>query len=79
MIMILLSTFAFAQSPESPADNVTYAKETIIDMGEREVEGQIIRPEGSIIIERQAARPDSLIELRMSFELEMIQSVNEVK
>jgi hypothetical protein len=48
-------------------------------MGEREIDGQIIRPEGSIIIERQAARPDSLIQLRMSFEIEMIQSVHEIK
>ena len=79
MLLIFLSTFAFAQSSESPTEPVQYAKETIIDMGEREIDGQIIRPEGTIIIERQAARPDSLIQLRMSFELEMIQSVNEVK
>ncbi len=79
MLAILLSTVAFSQSPESPTEPIQYAKETIIDMGEREIDGQIIRPEGSIIIERQAARPDSLIQLRMSFELEMIQSVHEIK
>lgn len=78
MLMLLLSTFAFAQSPETTPEK-QYAKETIIDMTGAEIDGEIVKPQMTFIMDRQPAYPGSLLTLRMSFNMEMAQSVNNIQ
>lgn len=78
MLMLLLSTFAFAQSPETVPEK-QYAKETIIDMTGAEIDGEIVKPQISIIMDRQQVYPGSLLTLRTSFNVEMSQSVNNIQ
>ena len=78
MLMLLLSTFAFAQSPETTPEK-QYAKETIIDMTGAEIDGEIVKPQMTFIMDRQQGYPGSLLTLRMSFNMEMTQSVNNIQ
>lgn len=80
MLMFILTTLslAFAQSPET-SQPVEYAKETIIDFIGAEVDGQVVKPQISFVTSFKPAREGSLITLRTSFNMEMSQSIDNVK
>ena len=78
MLMIILSTVAFAQSPET-TQPVEYAKETIVDFIGAEVEGNVVKPHMSFVTTWQPAREGSLLTLRTSFDMEMAQSIDNIK
>lgn len=80
MLMFILTTLsiAFAQSPET-SQPVEYAKETIIDFIGAEVDGQIVKPQISFVTSFEPIRGGSLITLRTSFNIEMSQSIDNVK
>lgn len=79
MLMFLLSTFAFAQSPETPTTNVEYAKETVIDFVAAEIEGSLSKPQMVLVSDWKPAYAGSLLTLRTSFAMEMNQSIENVK
>jgi len=74
MIFYFLISIAFAQDKQ-----VEYQKRTEIDFEALDIEGEMIKPKGSIIIERQKTKFNSLIELRMDWSHEMNDSVREIK
>ena len=80
MLMFILSTLtmAFAQSPETTTP-VEYAKETIVDFVGTEVEGSVVKPQMSFITTWEPAREGSLLTLRTSFDMEMSQSIDNIK
>jgi len=78
MLMFILSTFAFAQSPEN-TQPVEYAKETIVDFIGAEVDGNVVKPQMSFVTAWQPAREGSLLTLRTSFDMEMAQSIDNIK
>ena len=77
MFWILLLTAAFAQEPEEP--KVVYKQKTEIDFEGIELEGELVKPQGSLVLERQSASFNPLIRLRTDFDHEMSLSVQEVK
>ena len=58
---------------------VVYERETVIHFDPQNVDGDIVRPEGTVFIERRIASFNPLITLRSSFDDLMEQSVDEVK
>ncbi len=80
MFMFILSTLtmAFAQSPET-TQPVEYAKETIVDFVGTEVEGAVVKPQMSFITAWEPTREGSLLTLRTSFDMEMTQSIDNIK
>ena len=80
MLMFILTTLsiAFAQSPET-TQPIEYAQETIIDFTGIDIEGEIVKPEMSFITSFEPAREGSLITLRTSFNMEMSQSIDNIK
>ena len=80
MLMFILTTLSivFAQSPET-TQSTEYAKETLIDFTGVEIEGEVVKPEMSFITSFEPAREGSLITLRTSFNMEMSQSIDNVK
>jgi hypothetical protein len=78
--MFILTTLsvAFAQSPET-TQPTEYAKETLIDFIGMEVEGQVVKPQMSFITSFEPAREGSLLTLRTSFNMEMSQSIDNIK
>ena len=78
MLMFILSTFAFAQSPETNQP-VEYAKETIVDFIGAEVDGNVVKPQMSFVTAWEPAREGSILTLRTSFDMEMAQSIDNIK
>ena len=76
MTIFLITALAFGQE-----DNriIRYQKQTEIDFDGLEIEGELIKPTGALIVERSGAKFNPLIELRTDWNNEMSQSVNSIK
>jgi hypothetical protein len=74
MILLLLIGASTADEP-----NVVYKERTEIDFEDVEVEGQLKKPVGDMILESQRARFNPLVVLRENFEYEMQLSVKQIK
>ena len=76
--LVLFSFINFAiANDEDP--KVQYKQQTEIDFEGVEVEGELVKPQGALLLERRAANFNPLITLRKNFDTEMRKSVNDVK
>ena len=76
MILLLITSMAFAQDE---GREVRYREKTEIDFEGVDVEGQLVKPQGALLLDRQRASFNPLIKLRSDFNPEISQSVNEIK
>lgn len=74
MFLYLLVGTLFAQDKQ-----IEYQKRTEIDFEALDIEGQMIKPQGSIIMERTKTKFNPLIQLRTDWNHEMNDSVREIK
>jgi len=72
--LLLIATLSRAEEVQ-----IVYKQKTEIDFEGIDVEGQLVKPEGQLITEREIAQFNPLIKLRYDFNEEMSQSVNEIK
>ena len=78
LLTILLSTPVYAgDNEESPV--VVYKQRTEIDFEGVEIQGQLIKPQGALLLERKRAHFNPLIKLRVDFDDEMERSVDQIK
>jgi hypothetical protein len=73
----LTSSTAFAQSEGDR--KVIYKERTEIDFEGVEVAGELVKPQGALLLDRKRANFNPLIKLRTDFDEEMDQSIDEVK
>ena len=73
MILFLIG-FALAKEPK-----IIYKQKTEIDFEGLEIEGELLKPHGSVIRERKPAPFNPLIELRTDFQKEILQSAEDIK
>ena len=74
MFFYFLIGIVFAQ------DRATeYKKRTEIDFEALDITGEMVKPQGSVIIERRKAEFNPLIKIRTDFNHEMNDSVREIK
>lgn len=82
-VSFLLSTSgtAFAQDEGGGEDapKVVYKERTEVDFEGVEVAGELVKPQGALLLDRKRASFNPLIKLRADFNSEMSQSVDEVK
>ena len=78
-LLSLLSTNAFADAPKQEEPQIVYKQKTEIDFEGLEIDGELVRPQGSLLLERQGAKFNPMIKLRTDFDDEMEHSVKEVK
>jgi tRNA1(Val) A37 N6-methylase TrmN6 len=76
---IALSSTAFAQDEDESDREVRYKSRTEIDFEGVDVSGELLKPQGSLLLERRKASFNPLIKLRANFNAEMKESINEVK
>lgn len=78
--LALLSGAALAQE-ETTEDGrrVIYKERTEVDFEGVEVAGELVKPQGALLLDRKRASFNPLIKLRTDFNEEMSQSVDEVK
>ena len=81
ILLLMFSTTAMADDTEEPTQErrVVYKQRTEIDFEGLEIEGALVRPQGSLILARSAGSFNPLIRLRMDFEPELNNSVNLIK
>ena len=77
LTLALGSSSVLADEPEEP--RVIYKEKTEIDFEGVEVQGELVKPQGSLILDRQRARFNSMVWIRPDFDDEMDKSVQEVK
>ena len=78
MLFYLFMLTAMAEEPaEEP--KITYKKETEIDFEALELEGQLVKPQGALLLERKRASFNPLITLRTDFDQEMRNSIKVIE
>jgi hypothetical protein len=73
---------ALAQDEGGDAEadrKVTYKQKTEIDFEDLDVSGELVKPQGVLVLDRKKANFNPLIKLRENFNAEMEQSVDDVK
>ena len=76
MVVFLMTALAFGQEDDR---QIRYQKQTEIDFDALELTGEMVKPQGSLIIERSGVKFNPLIELRLDFDPEMAASVTLIK
>ena len=80
---LLLLTFAlavpaYADDTENEP-KVIYKQKTEIDFEGVEIQGELVKPQGSLLLDRKRAQFNSMVWIRPDFDDEMDKSVEEVK
>ena len=70
-----VSSVAFAEDDQK----VVYKERTEIDFEGLDVAGELVKPQGALLLDRKRASFNPLIKLRTDFNEEMKRSVNEIK
>ena len=76
MFLILIMNLALAQDE---GRNVTYKKKTEIDFEGVDISGELVKPQGALLLDRKRASFNPLIKLRADFNPEMSASIAEIK
>lgn len=74
VIAAVLGSFSIANAQ----DRVKYKKKTTIDLSASVIEGDLVRPEGSYIVNRKVSRFSQMIMDRNDFVVELLQSANDL-
>tara|TARA_Y100000593_G_C4156102_1_gene259575 strand:- start:429 stop:659 length:231 start_codon:yes stop_codon:yes gene_type:complete len=76
MFLLLIANLAFAQEEDR---SVVYRKKTEIDFEGVDVSGELVKPQGALLLDRKRASFNPLIKLRTDFNPEVSSSVTEIK
>ena len=75
---LCVASSAFADEPKEEP-KVIYKERTEIDFEGVELQGELVRPQGSLILDRQRAKFNSMVWIRADFDDEMDKTVEEIK
>ena len=78
-LLLSFSTAAFAQEEDESGRQVKYKERTEIDFEGVDVQGELVKPAGQLLMDAKKIQFNPLIRLRENFDVEMKQSVDEVK
>ncbi|MED5370338.1 MAG: hypothetical protein VX899_04930 [Myxococcota bacterium] len=78
-LVLVSSLFASPALAQDDDTKIQYKAKTEIDFEGVEVDGELVKPTGALLLDRKRADFNPLIKLREDFDEEMDQSVNQVK
>ena len=78
IVLFLLSGVAYANDEEKEP-KVVYKQRTEIDFEGVEVDGELVKPQGALLLDRKRAQFNSMIKLRTDFDDLMEDTVSEIK
>lgn len=78
VVMFLLSGAAYANDEEQEP-KVIYKQKTEIDFEGVEIDGELVKPQGTLLLDRKRAQFNSMIKLRTDFDDLMEDTVSEIK
>jgi hypothetical protein len=81
VLLGMTSATALAQDDDDGGDDrkVVYKQKTEIDFEGLDVTGELVKPQGALLLDRKRANFNPLIRLRTDFNVEMSESVDEIK
>jgi hypothetical protein len=79
LFFFLFPSVVLADDSKEEKPKVIYKERTEIDFEGVEIAGELVRPQGQLIMERHRAQFNPLIKLRTDFDKEMDHSVEEIK
>ena len=84
ILIALLSLSPFAEEKQGvkvirEADKIVVRKRTVIDFNDVTVEGELTKPEGSYVLNRNRTRFRSLVRLRENFNPELQKSADNLQ
>ena len=77
VLLFLLSGVAYANDEEEP--KVIYKQKTEIDFEALNIDGELVKPQGALLLDRKKGSFNPLIKLRQDFNTEIEQSVDLIK
>lgn len=77
--MIFYFMMSLALGQDKSDRQVEYQKKTEIDFEALDIDGELVKPQGSLVIDRKRATFNPLIKLRSDFNPEISTSVTEIK
>ena len=78
-LLVLTSGLSTSWAQDDADRKVMYKERTEIDFEGLEVAGELVKPQGALLLDRKRASFNPLIKLRTDFNQEMAQSVDEIK
>ena len=81
-IALILGLFAAdvrAEDKSEESEKVVYKSTTEIDFEGLDIDAEIVKPQGSLVLERRRAAFNPLIQLRINWNEEIAQSTDDVK
>jgi len=79
ILIIGLLTYSSVTLADDEMPEVVYKKKTEIDFEALELEGELVKPQGNLILERKKASFNPLIKLRKDFTTEINQSIGDIQ
>ena len=68
-----------AQGQEAEERQIKYKERTEIDFEGVDITGELVKPAGSLVMDRRKAQFNPLIRLRLDFDDKMKESIDEIK
>ena len=80
-VLILALFFPFPANAQERGDNerFVYKQRTEIDFDGVDIQGTLVKPQGTLLLDRRAASFNPLIKLRENWNLEIKESIRMVK
>ena len=79
IILLGLTAGSIALAQDDSGRQIKYAERTEIDFEGVDVQGELVKPAGQLLLDRRKANFNPLIRLRENFNEEMKRSVDQVK
>ena len=80
-VLILSLLFPFPANAQERGDNerIIYKQRTEIDFEGVDIQGELVKPQGTLLLDRRAASFNPLIKLRENWNLEIKESIRTMK
>ena len=80
-VLILSLLFPFPANAQERGDNerIIYKQRTEIDFDGVDIQGELVKPQGTLLLDRRAASFNPLIKLRENWNLEIKESIRTMR
>ena len=81
LVVILMLFFPFSANGQERGDNdrIVYKQRTEINFDGVDIQGELVKPAGTLLLDRRAASFNPLIKLRENWNLEMKESIRTMR
>ena len=80
-VLILMLFFPFSANGQERGDNdrIVYKQRTEIDFDGVDIQGELVKPQGTLLLDRRSASFNPLIKLRENWNLEIKESIRTIR